>query len=89
MRRPAYVRAFAEDGRTTCGFRGRGCEALRRRGVHKHQIGSVRSCMPRQATSGGCVPAWDTLYESAAAQAGYVTRAQATDAGYSPQLVDY
>jgi predicted transcriptional regulator of viral defense system len=44
--------------------------------------------MPRLAAS-GAHPAWDRLYESAAAQAGYVTQAQAFDAGYSPQLVRY
>jgi predicted transcriptional regulator of viral defense system len=44
--------------------------------------------MPRQAVSGSR-PEWDALYERAAAQAGYVTRVQAIEAGYSPQLVDY
>jgi predicted transcriptional regulator of viral defense system len=44
--------------------------------------------MPRRSAS-GAHPAWDRLYESAAAQAGYVTQAQAAEAGYSPQLVAY
>jgi predicted transcriptional regulator of viral defense system len=44
--------------------------------------------MPPRAPS-GAHPAWDRLYESAAAQAGYVTQAQALEAGYSPQLVRY
>jgi predicted transcriptional regulator of viral defense system len=44
--------------------------------------------MPRRSTT-GTHPAWDRLYESAAAQAGYVTQEQAAEAGYSPQLVRY
>jgi predicted transcriptional regulator of viral defense system len=44
--------------------------------------------MPRPSPS-GARPVWDRLYESAAVQAGYVTQAQAADAGYSPQLVRY
>jgi predicted transcriptional regulator of viral defense system len=44
--------------------------------------------MPRQSAS-GARPAWERLYESAAAQAGYVTHEQAVEAGYSPQLVRY
>src|SRR5580692_11865050 len=44
--------------------------------------------MPRRSVS-GAHPVWDRLYESAAAQAGYVTQEQAVEAGYSPQLVRY
>jgi predicted transcriptional regulator of viral defense system len=44
--------------------------------------------MPRPSVS-GAHPAWNRLYESAAAQAGYVTQEQAVEAGYSPQLVRY
>lgn len=45
-------------------------------------------CMPRRSSS-GTAPGWDRLYEIAAAQAGYVSQAQAGEAGYSPQLVQY
>ena len=34
-------------------------------------------------------PRWDRLYEVAAPQAGYLTLAQATAAGYSPPLIDH
>jgi predicted transcriptional regulator of viral defense system len=34
-------------------------------------------------------PRWDRLYEAAAPQAGYLTLAQATAAGYSAPLVDH
>src|SRR5215471_6443146 len=44
--------------------------------------------MPRRAASGSR-PSWDRLYETAEAQAGYVTQRQAAAAGYSPQLVRY
>lgn len=44
--------------------------------------------MPRQA-DGGRTPDWEALYETAAAQAGYFSLAQARDAGYSPQLLQY
>src|SRR5580698_10247278 len=44
--------------------------------------------MPRRSAS-GAHPAWERLYESAAAQSGYVTQEQAVEAGYSPQLVRY
>src|SRR5438105_4112053 len=44
--------------------------------------------MPRRSSS-GAAPAWGRLYETAAAQAGYVTQEQAVEAGYSPQLVRY
>jgi len=32
-------------------------------------------------------PAWDRLFETAAAQEGLFTTQQAADAGYSPQLL--
>lgn len=32
-------------------------------------------------------PSWDSLFDTAAVQAGYVTTRQAADAGYSPQLL--
>ncbi|MCC6873409.1 MAG: type IV toxin-antitoxin system AbiEi family antitoxin domain-containing protein [Sandaracinaceae bacterium] len=44
--------------------------------------------MPRRAEHGR-VPDWDDLYECAAAQAGFFTLAQAAEAGYSPQLIQY
>ncbi len=34
-------------------------------------------------------PAWDTLYETAASQAGLFTSSQAADAGYSLQLLNH
>lgn len=34
-------------------------------------------------------PDWDTLFETAQAQAGYFTTQQAAAAGYSPQLLSY
>ena len=39
------------------------------------------------ATTPADRPSWDQLYETAAAQSGYVTTQQAADAGYSPQLL--
>lgn len=42
--------------------------------------------MPRVAASGNS-PNWDRLYETAAAQAGYVSLTEALGAGYSRQLV--
>ncbi len=44
--------------------------------------------MPR-APASGTSPDWDRLYESASAQAGYVSLAEAVDAGYSRQLLQY
>src|SRR5579863_8308772 len=42
--------------------------------------------MPRPASS-GTTPDWDRLYETAAAQAGYVSLTQSLEAGYSRQLL--
>lgn len=44
--------------------------------------------MPRKPENGQA-PDWDRLYELAAPQAGYFTRAQARTAGYSPPLLEY
>jgi predicted transcriptional regulator of viral defense system len=44
--------------------------------------------MPRRAETGRA-PSWDALYETAAAQEGYFSLAQARAAGYSPQLLQY
>lgn len=44
--------------------------------------------MPRRSPDGS-IPAWDRLYETAAAQAGYVSTEQAVEAGYSTALLQY
>lgn len=44
--------------------------------------------MPRTSTS-GTSPNWDRLFEVASAQAGYVTNAQAHEAGYSLPLLQF
>lgn len=44
--------------------------------------------MPRVGRSGS-VPDWDRLFEIASAQAGYVTNAQAHEAGYSLPLLQF
>lgn len=44
--------------------------------------------MPRTSTS-GTSPNWDQLFEVASAQAGYVTNAQAHEAGYSLPLLQF
>lgn len=44
--------------------------------------------MPRASTS-GTSPNWDRLFEVASAQAGYVTNAQAHEAGYSLPLIQF
>src|SRR5688572_1184977 len=44
--------------------------------------------MPRRAASGD-VPEWRALYESAAPQSGYFTVEEASDAGFSAQLLRY
>jgi predicted transcriptional regulator of viral defense system len=41
-------------------------------------------CVPRTSAN---PPSWDRLFETAAAQDGHVTTAQATEAGFSSQLV--
>jgi predicted transcriptional regulator of viral defense system len=45
-------------------------------------------CVPRRAAS-GAFPAWDELYELAAAQAGYFTAADAAQAGFSLPLLQH
>jgi len=42
-----------------------------------------------RAASSGTSPDWDRLFETAAAQAGYVSLRQATAAGYSRQLTQH
>lgn len=44
--------------------------------------------MPRSAANGSS-PDWDRLFESASAQAGYVTNEQAHEAGYSLPLLQF
>ena len=44
--------------------------------------------MARVATDGSA-PSWDTLFELASAQDGYVTNAQAAEAGYSLPLIHF
>lgn len=44
--------------------------------------------MPRRSSS-GTSPDWDSLFEIASAQAGYVTNAQAATAGYSLPLLQF
>lgn len=44
--------------------------------------------MPRTSVS-GILPNWDRLFEVASAQAGYVTNAQAHEAGYSLPLLQF
>jgi predicted transcriptional regulator of viral defense system len=45
--------------------------------------------MPRPTPSGSAPPEWDRLYDVAAAQAGYLTLRQASEAGYSRQLIQH
>jgi predicted transcriptional regulator of viral defense system len=56
--------------------------------LHKHSIGcNVCAVPPRSLT--GRVPDWNRLYSCAAGQAGYLTKHEAAEAGFSPRLVQF